>query len=266
MHVNNVTYVDSHSHIHLPEFLEQLPEIINRMTQNFVSHTLCVSLNLLDFPQVLKLIERYSCIYGSVGVHPNYIDIPEPNEDQLITLAAHPRVIAIGETGLDYHFLKSNFTSQHQRFRTHIRVSRKTRKPLIVHTRLAAADTLRILREEGASPEKGGVAGVIHCFTESQEIADEAIALGFYISFSGIVTFKNAKALQAVARTIPLECMLIETDSPYLAPVPFRGRKINEPSLVSYIAAFIAKLRGISVAEVGYHISNNFFKLFKITK
>lgn len=263
---NNISYVDSHCHINLPELLGQLPDVMNRMVKHNVSHALCVSLNISNVPQILELAERYSSIYGSVGVHPDYINISEePTEDQLVTLARHPRIIAIGETGLDYHRLKGDLEWQRQRFRVHIRASRKIRKPLIIHTRFAAEDTLHILNEEGAAVKNGGTAGVMHCFTESQKIADTAIALGFYISFSGIVTFKNAKAVQAVARSIPLECMLIETDSPYLAPVPFRG-KTNEPSFVSYIAAFIADLRGISAEEVGYHTSNNFFKLFKITR
>jgi TatD DNase family protein len=256
-------YIDSHCHINFPDLAARLPEIFGKMEENKVSHALCVSVNLPDFPQVLALAEQYPNIYASVGVHPDYEDTPEPDVEQLVSLAAHPRIVAIGETGLDYYRLKGDLEWQRERFRVHIRASRATGKPLIIHTRSASEDTIRILKEEGASPEAGGAAGVMHCFTESQDVADAAIALGFYISLSGIVTFKSAKDLQQVARTIPLERMLIETDSPYLAPVPFRGRT-NEPGYVRHVAEFIADLRGIPVAEVAQQTSANFFKLFGI--
>ncbi len=256
-------YIDSHCHINFPDLAARLPEIFSKMAENQVSHALCVSVDLPDFPQVLALAEQYPHVYASVGVHPDYEDTPEPSVDELIRLADHPRIVAIGETGLDYYRLQGDLEWQRERFRTHIRASRATGKPLIIHTRAASEDTIRILREEGASPTAGGAAGVMHCFTESQEVADAAIELGFYISFSGIVTFKSAKDLQQVARTIPLERMLIETDSPYLAPVPFRG-KTNEPGYVRHVGEFIADLRGISAAEVARQTSDNFFKLFGI--
>lgn len=258
-------YIDSHCHINFPELAARLPEIFGKMAENKVSHALCVSVDLPDFPQVLALAEQYPNVYASVGVHPDYEDTPEPSVEQLVSLADHPRIVAIGETGLDYYRLQGDLEWQRERFRTHIRASRATQKPLIIHTRSASEDTIRILKEEGASPAAGGVAGVMHCFTESQEVADAAIDLGFYISFSGIVTFKSAKDLQQVARTIPLERMLIETDSPYLAPVPFRG-KMNEPGYVRHVGEFIADLRGISVDEVARQTSDNFFKLFGIPR
>ena len=256
-------YIDSHCHINFPDLAARLPEIFGKMAENQVSHALCVSVDLPDFPQVLALAEQYPHVYASVGVHPDYEDTPEPSVDELVRLADHPRIVAIGETGLDYYRLQGDLEWQRERFRTHIRASHATGKPLIIHTRAASEDTIRILREEGASPQAGGAAGVMHCFTESQEVADAAIELGFYISFSGIVTFKSAKDLQQVARTIPLERMLIETDSPYLAPVPFRG-KTNEPGYVRHVGEFIADLRGISAAEVARQTSENFFKLFGI--
>jgi TatD DNase family protein len=258
-------YIDSHCHINFPELVARLPDILGKMDENRVSHALCVSVNLPEFPQVLALAEQYPHIYASVGVHPDYEDTPEPSVEQLVELADNPRIVAIGETGLDYFRLQGDLEWQRERFRVHIRASRITGKPLIIHTRSASEDTIRIMREEGASPEADGAAGVMHCFTESQEVADAAIALGFYISFSGIVTFKSAKALQEVARTIPLERMLIETDSPYLAPVPYRG-KTNEPGLVRHVAEFIADLRGIPVEEVARHTTENFFTLFKMAK
>ncbi len=258
-------YIDSHCHINFPELVARLPDILGKMDENRVSHALCVSVNLPEFPQVLALAEQYPHIYASVGVHPDYEDTPEPSVEQLVELADNPRIVAIGETGLDYFRLQGDLEWQRERFRTHIRASRITGKPLIIHTRSASEDTIRIMREEGANPEAAGAAGVMHCFTESQEVADAAIELGFYISFSGIVTFKSAKALQEVARTIPLERMLIETDSPYLAPVPHRG-KTNEPGLVRHVAEFIADLRGIPVDEVARHTTENFFTLFKMAK
>lgn len=254
-------FIDSHCHINFPDFAERMPDILGRMAENRVTHALCVSVDLPDFPQVLQLAERHAHIYASVGVHPDYPDTPEPSVEDLARLADHPKIIAIGETGLDYYRLEGDLEWQRERFRTHIRASRATRKPLIIHTRAAAEDTLRIMREEGAGSDSGGVAGVMHCFTESQDVAEAAIAMGFYISFSGIVTFKSARDLQAVARAIPLERMLIETDAPYLAPVPFRG-KTNEPAFVRHVAEFIATLRGEPLERIARHTTDNFFKLF----
>ncbi len=258
-------YVDSHCHINFPELVSRLPEILGKMTENGVSHALCVSVNLPEFPQVLDLAEKYPHIYASVGVHPDYEETPEPSVEQLVKLSDHPKVVAIGETGLDYYRLQGDLEWQRERFRIHIRASRATGKPLIIHTRSAAEDTIRIMREEGAGTDAGGAGGVMHCFTESQQVADAAIAMGFYISFSGIVTFKSARDLQAVARTVPLERMLIETDSPYLAPVPHRG-KMNEPGFVRHVAEFIATDRGLSKEQVARETSENFFKLFNILR
>jgi len=229
------------------------------MRENRVTHALCVSVTLEEFPQVRALAERYPNVYGSVGVHPDYPDVPVVEEDELVTLANHPKIVAIGETGLDYYRIKDDCEWQRERFRTHIHAARRCGKPLIIHTRAAAADTLRIMREEDA----GQAGGVMHCFTESWEVAQDALALGFYISFSGIVTFRNATALREVARQVPLERMLIETDSPYLAPVPFRG-KTNEPGLVKYVAEEIARLRGVPVENIAAATSDNFFQLFRV--
>ncbi len=256
-------YVDSHCHINFPELAERLPEILGKMAENQVTHALCVSVDLPEFPQILKLAEQFPQVYASVGVHPDYEETPEPSVDGLVQLADHPRVVAIGETGLDYYRLEGDLEWQRNRFRTHIRASRACGKPLIIHTRAASEDTLRIMKEEGAAPQDGGAGGVMHCFTESLAVAQAAMEMGFYISFSGIVTFKSAKELQEVARAVPLERMLIETDSPYLAPVPFRGKR-NEPGYVRHVAEFIADLKQVPLAEIARHTSDNFFRLFAI--
>lgn len=227
------------------------------MAQNQVSHALCISVELEKFPEVLALAEAYPNVYASVGVHPDHEDCTEPTVAELVALADHPKVVAIGETGLDYFRLTGDLEWQRERFRTHIRAARATRKPLVIHTRSAAEDTLRIMREERA----GEAGGVMHCFTESLAVAEAAIEQGFYISFSGIVTFKNATTLREVASVIPLERMLIETDSPYLAPVPYRGRT-NQPGFVRYVAEEIARVRGITVEAVGEATTQNFFRLF----
>lgn len=258
-------YIDSHCHINFPELSARMPEILARMAENRVSHALCVSVDLPSFSQVLALAERYPHIYASVGVHPDYEDTPEPSVGQLVALSQHPKIIAIGETGLDYFRLQGDLEWQRERFRTHIRASRACGKPLIVHTRAASTDTIRILQEEGAGIEAGGAGGVMHCFTESLEIAEAAVAMGFYISFSGIVTFKSARELQAVARAVPLERILIETDSPYLAPVPHRG-KTNEPGFVKHVAEYLADLKGVPLAQVAQQTSDNFFNLFNVLR
>ncbi len=258
-------YIDSHCHINFPELAARLPEILDKMAENKVTHALCVSVDLPDFPQVLDLAERYDHIYASVGVHPDYVDTPEPSVEQLVTLSNHPKIVAIGETGLDYFRLTGDLEWQRERFRVHIRASRATGKPLIIHTRASSEDTIRIMQEEGAGTNAGGSGGVMHCFTESLAVAEAAIAMGFYISFSGIVTFKSAKELQAVALAVPLENMLIETDSPYLAPVPHRG-KMNEPGLVRHVAEFIASLKGVPVEQVARQTTENFFKLFGMAR
>jgi len=251
-------YVDSHCHLDFPELASQLPEILERMRGNEVTHALCVSVNLPDWPRLMEIVRQHENLWASVGVHPDYEDTPEPSVEQLVELAATPKVVAVGETGLDYYRLEGDLAWQRSRFRNHIRAARQTGKPLIIHTRSAAEDTLRIMREEGAAE----VGGVMHCFTESQAVADAAIAMNFRISFSGIVTFKNARQLQEVARTIPLDRILIETDSPYLAPVPHRG-KLNDPSKVVHVAGKIAELRGLDVRQVAEASTDNFFKLFK---
>lgn len=258
-------YIDSHCHINFPELAARLPEIFGKMADNQVTHALCVSVNLPEFPQVRELAEKYSHIYASVGVHPDYQDTPEPGVEELVLLSDHPKIVAIGETGLDYYRLEGDLEWQRTRFRTHIRASRATGKPLIIHTRAASEDTIRIMREEGAGTDAGGAGGVMHCFTESLQVAQAAMEMGFYISFSGIVTFKSAKELQAVARAVPLERMLIETDSPYLAPVPHRG-KVNEPGLVCHVAEFLAKLKELPLERVAQQTTANFFDLFRIAR
>jgi TatD DNase family protein len=260
-----VMYIDSHCHLNFPELAVRLPEIFSKMAENQVSHALCVSVDLPDFPQVLELAEKYPIVFASVGVHPDYVDTPEPSVDDLIRLSTHPRIVAIGETGLDYYRLTGDLEWQRERFRTHIRASRATGKPLVIHCRSAADDTIRIMREEGAGTDAGGAGGVMHCFTESLKVAEAAIAMGFHISFSGIVTFKGAKELQAVALDVPLDRMLIETDSPYLAPVPQRG-KMNEPGFVMHVAEFLAKLKGIPLDQVARQTTDNFFSLFNIIR
>jgi TatD DNase family protein len=256
-----MAFVDSHCHINFHELAENIDDVLAQMRHNEVIAALCVSVNLTDFPQVLAIAEQYPHIYASVGVHPDYESAEEPSVARLVELARHPKVIAIGETGLDYFRLTGDLEWQRERFRNHIRAARECGKPLIIHTRSAAEDTLRLMAEENAAE----ASGVMHCFTESWEVAEAALAMGFYISFSGIVTFKNAKQLKEVAQRVPLERMLIETDSPYLAPVPHRG-KLNQPAYVKHVAEEIALLRGISVAEVGQSTSDNFTRLFKLGK
>ena len=251
-------FVDSHCHIDFPELRERLPALLSAMAANQVTHALCVSVNLQDLPNVLSIAESNANIFASAGVHPDYENVAEPTEDQLVKLATHPRIVAIGETGLDYYRLTGDLEWQRQRFRTHIRAARRAHKPLIIHTRAAAADTIDIMREEHAIE----VGGVMHCFTETREVAEAAMAQGFYVSFSGIVTFKNAKELKEVAKAVPLERMLIETDSPYLAPMPHRG-KTNEPAFVRHVAEEIARLKNVSLEEVAKATTNNFFRLFK---
>lgn len=256
-------FIDSHCHIDFPELSDRLPGILQKMQENQVTHALCVAVTMPEFPRVLALAEAHPNIYASVGVHPDYEDTDEPDVDTLVRLAEHPRIVAIGETGLDYYRLSGDLEWQRERFRTHIRASRASRKPLIIHTRSASEDTLRILHEEKAGTADGGVAGVMHCFTESLAVAEAAMALGFYISFSGIVTFRNAKELQAVARAVPMERMLIETDAPYLAPVPMRG-KTNEPGFVRHVAEYLADLKGVPLAELADATSRNFRTLFGV--
>jgi TatD DNase family protein len=250
--------VDSHCHLDFPDFAGKIDAIRAEMAAQRVTHALCISVSLAGFPNVLALAERYENFYASVGVHPDDGDRSPIDADALARMARHPKVVAIGETGLDYYRTSGDTEWQRERFRAHIRAARRAGKPLVIHTREAAADTLRIMREEGAA-EAGGV---LHCFTESQETAEAAIELGFHISFSGIVTFKNAGPLKDVARRVPLERLLVETDSPYLAPVPFRG-KTNQPAFVRYVAEEVARLRGVPVDAVAAATTRNFFGLFR---
>ncbi len=241
--------------------IQRLPDILEQMRVNAVTHALCVSVDLETFPSVLEIAHTYPHIFASVGVHPGYEHARDPDVTELVSLAQDPKVIAIGETGLDYYSFKGKTLDalawQQKRFRTHIQAALASGKPLIIHTRSAAQDTLRIMREEGAA----AVGGVIHCFTETWDIAQAALELNFFISISGIVTFKNATQIQEVAQKVPLEHLLIETDSPYLTPVPYRG-KLNEPAHVSHIGRFIALLRNIDIAQLGSSTSANFFRLF----
>ena len=249
--------VDSHCHLNFPELQSNMEQIRASMHDNQVGHALCISVTLKDFPQVLTLAETYPNFFASVGVHPDYEDEPPFTVDDLVNLANHPKVIAIGETGLDYFRLTGDLKWQRERFRTHIRAAIKSQKPLVIHTRSAAEDTLRIMREENAQL----VGGVLHCFTESLDVAEEAIDLGFYISFSGIVTFKNAVMLKEVASQLPLDRILVETDSPYLAPIPYRG-KINQPAYVKHVAEELSRIRNVPLAEIMEATTANFFRLF----
>jgi TatD DNase family protein len=251
-------FVDSHCHLAFPELAGDIDGVLARMAAARVGLALSVCTRLNEFAAVHALAVRDERVYASAGVHPDTTEGEEPTVQRLVDLASRARVIAIGETGLDYYRLPEPLEWQRERFRVHIRAAREAGKPLIIHTRSAAEDTLRIMREERA----GEAGGVMHCFTESLEVARAAIEMGFFISFSGIVTFKNARELQAVARALPLERILIETDAPYLAPVPFRGRT-NEPSFVPYVAAKLAELKETSLEAVEAITTDNFMNLFK---
>jgi TatD DNase family protein len=234
-----------------------------------VDRALCICTTLEEFEDVHALAMRYDNFWASAGVHPDNEGIAEPTVDKLLELAARPRVVAIGETGLDYYQMEerkggrsvADLEWQRDRFRTHIRAAQAARKPLIIHTRSSSADTIALLKEEGEDGSAGAAGGVFHCFTETAEVARAALDLGFYISFSGILTFKSAADLREVARFVPLERILIETDSPYLAPVPYRG-KTNNPSYVPYVAAQVAQLRGLPVEEIAAVTTANFERLF----
>jgi TatD DNase family protein len=258
-------YVDSHCHLDFPELSSRLDEVLSTMRANRVDRALCVSVTLEDFPRVLALAEAHPHLYASVGVHPDHREAREPDVATLVALADHPRVIAIGETGLDYYRTEGDPAVlngwQRERFRVHVRAARATGKPLIVHTRSASDDTVAILREEGAD----AVGGVMHCFTETWEVARAALDLGFFISLSGIVTFRNAEALREVARQVPLDRLLIETDSPYLAPVPHRG-KPNEPGFVRHVGEFLAALKGIETERFAAVTTENFDRCFKLLR
>ena len=249
--------VDSHCHLDFPDLAGNLPEVLGLMQRNEVGCAVCIGVNLEDFPRIRALAESNPGIFASVGVHPETTDVQEPTIADLVALARHPKVIAIGETGLDYYWQKDAPEWQRDRFRVHIRAAIETRKPLVIHNRDATADTLRLMSEECA----GEVGGILHCFTETWEVAEAALDLGFHISLSGIVTFKNALIVKEVARRVPLDRLLVESDAPYLAPVPYRG-KLNQPGYVRHVAEEIARLRGISFEEVASATTENFFRLF----
>lgn len=254
-------FVDSHCHLDFPELAAQYPEIRQRMLQNQVNLALCVSVNLPDWPGLMRMVEAHDELWASVGVHPDYEDTLEPTVEDLVSRSQHDKVVAIGETGLDYYRLQGDLEWQRERFRNHIRASKQTGLPLIIHTRSASDDTITIMREEGADV----AGGVMHCFTESWEVARAALDLNFYISFSGIVTFKSASELQEVAKKVPMDRILIETDSPYLAPVPYRGKR-NDPSYVVHVAEKIADLRGMTLSSVEEQTTSNFLNLFNKIK
>lgn len=251
--------VDSHCHIDFPELSRDIDGVLRRMSESGVGAALCVSVNLPTFPSVLAIAERYPNVFASVGVHPDHQGVEEPPTDLLVALSDHAKIVAIGETGLDYYRLTGDLEWQRERFRRHVRAAREAGKPLIIHTRSAAADTLQLMQEERAW-EAGGV---MHCFTETWEVAAAALDMGFYVSFSGIVTFKSATALKDVARRVPLDRLLIETDAPYLAPVPHRG-KTNEPAFVRHVAEEIARVREIPFEHVASQTTSNFLSLFRL--
>jgi TatD DNase family protein len=263
-------FVDSHCHLSFPELAARLGEIRQEMQEAQVDRALCICTTLEEFEAVHALATQYENFWASVGVHPDNEGVTEPSLQDLLERSARPRVVAIGETGLDYYQMEerkggrgvADLQWQRDRFRIHIRAARQAGKPLVIHTRAASADTLAILREEGEDGSAGAAGGVFHCFTETAEVARAALDLGFYISFSGIVTFKNAQDLRDVAAFVPQDRLLIETDSPYLAPVPYRG-KTNNPSYVRYVAAELARVRNVAVEDIARLTSANFERLFK---
>ncbi len=258
-------YTDSHCHLSFPELRADLPRIREAMAQAGVDRALCICTTLEEFPEVHGLALAHDNFWSTVGVHPDNEGVTEPTLDDLLNRGRLPRVVGVGETGLDYYRLGERSVAdmawQRSRFRTHIQAARQLAKPLVIHTRSASDDTLAILREEGEDGSAGAAGGVFHCFTETMAVARAALDLGFYISFSGILTFKNAQDLREVARFVPMDRMLIETDSPYLAPVPYRG-KTNNPSYVTHVARQIAELRQCPVEDVATQTSLNFERLF----
>ena len=262
-------FVDSHCHLNYPEFEPQMAQIRQDMQNALVDRALIISTKLETFDSVQGLAQAYDNFWCTLGVHPDEDEVQEPSLEDFRARVNRGKVVGIGETGLDYYRLNGRSVLdmhwQRERFRTHIRFAQESKLPLIIHTREASVDTLSILKQEGEDGQSGSVGGVFHCFTESMEVAKAALDLGFYISFSGIVTFKNAKEIKEVAKWVPLERMLIETDSPYLAPSPHRG-KTNNPSYVPFVAQEIALLKGVSVEEVAHHTSSNFENLFQLAR
>jgi len=250
--------VDSHCHLNFEPLNAGLEDVFRRAHDNGVGHMLCVSVTLETYPDIRAIAHDHPNVFASVGVHPNEREGREPDVNELVELARDARVVAIGETGLDYYRSQGEMAWQQERFRRHIRAAKTSSKPLIIHTREAASDTLRIMREESA----GDVGGVMHCFTESQDVARQALEQNFYISFSGIVTFRTAEALREVAKQVPAERLLIETDAPYLAPVPFRGRT-NEPAFVRHVAECLAEVRQTTLESIAEQTTQNFFSLFR---
>jgi TatD DNase family protein len=258
-------YIDSHCHLDFPELATELPARLARMRELQVTHALCISVTLEDFPRVIATANFDDCLYATCGVHPDYLpaEHEEPTVEKLLQLTkANPKVVAIGETGLDYFRLKTDpqlpdMDWQRNRFSVHIEAAKQLQLPLIIHTRASSEDTLRMMKEQGA----GDAGGVMHCFTEEWSVAKRALDLGFYISMSGIVSFKNAAIVHEVATKVPADRLLIETDSPYLAPMPHRG-KLNEPAFVSFVAKAVANLRGVSAESIGEQTTENFFRLF----
>ncbi|WP_048440659.1 TatD family hydrolase [Caenimonas sp. SL110] len=262
-------FVDSHCHLSFPELAERLPEIRQAMADAQVDRALCICTTLEEFESVHALATSYDNFWCTVGVHPDNEGVAEPSFDDLVSRSKLPRVVAIGETGLDYYQMQerkggrsiSDMEWQRDRFRTHIRAAQAVKKPMVIHTRASSADTVAILKDEGEDGSPGSAGGVFHCFTETAAVARAALDLGFYISFSGILTFKSAQDLRDVAAFVPMDRMLIETDSPYLAPMPYRG-KTNNPSYVPFVAKQIAQLRQLPVEEVAAVTSANFERLF----
>ena len=263
-------FTDSHCHLNFPELSSNLPAIQAAMAQAQVTRALCISCTMEEFPDVHALAIAHDNLWCTVGVHPDTEHMTEPSVQDLVARAALPRVVGIGETGLDYYGMEdrkggrtiADMEWQRERFRVHIRAAQQCRKPLVIHTRAASEDTLRILKEEGEDASSTSAGGVFHCFTENLEVAKQALDLGFYISFSGIVTFKTAQYLRDVAAFVPADRILIETDSPYLAPVPYRG-KTNSPAYVPFVAQQVAQVRGMHIEEVAQLTSDNFNRLFQ---
>jgi TatD DNase family protein len=260
-------YVDSHCHLTFEGLADRIDEVRAAMHAAQVDRALVICTTLEEFERVHALAMAHDNFWCSAGVHPDNEGVREPSQDDLLQLAARPKVVAIGETGLDYYRLNGRSIAdmqwQRERFATHIRAARACAKPLVIHTRSASADTLAILREQGMHGPGAPATGVFHCFTETAEVARAALDLGFYISFSGIVTFRNAEDLREIARFVPLQRLLIETDSPYLAPVPHRG-KTNQPAYVAHVGAAVAALRGMPQADLAHATSANFERLFNL--
>jgi len=258
-------FTDSHCHLNFPELVTNLPAILQAMSQARVTRALCICTTLEEFDGVHQLALQHDNLWATAGVHPDNEGVREPALADLLTLGSLPRVVGIGETGLDYYRLNGRSVAdmawQRERFRVHIRAARQLGKPLVIHTRSASEDTLNVLREEGEDGSPGSAGGVFHCFTEDWSVAKAALDLGFYISFSGILTFKSAQILRDVAVQVPMDRLLIETDSPYLAPAPHRG-KTNNPSYVPLVAQKLAELRGVGVDEIASVTGRNFERLF----